>query len=250
MFPQGQRTSFVFGAPMTKVGKIMLIGYSAIYVVELLCEHWLAMPVYDWFALNPINSPGFRIWQVITHPLLHAPDAPIPFLLSCLVFYFFAGTLEYSLGTRRFITLYILAAVGGVAAGLPFSALPSFSFLFSGMTPSLSALIVVFGLLQPDATILLFFILPIKAKYLSYGVVVIAVLTFLAKANVHGAYHLGGMLFGYLYFRPPLQLLNANWWRWKYFEISQKRRRNRFTVIDGNRSGRNKNNDNDTPTIH
>lgn len=249
MFSQGQRISFGFGAPLTKVGKAMLIGYAVIYVVELLCEHWLAVPVYSWLALNPLTSPGFGIWQVITHPLLHAPDAPIGFLINCLVFYFFAGTIEYSLGTRKFITLYILAAIGGVAAGLPFSALPSFSFLFSGMMPSLLALIVVFGLMQPEASILLFFVLPIKAKYISYGTVIITLLTFLAKANVHGAYHLGGMLFGYLYFRPPTQLLNVNWWRWKYFELSQKRRRSRFTIIDGERSKRN-NNDNDKPTIH
>lgn len=248
MFPQGQRTSLGFGAPLTKVGKAMLIGYAAIYVVELLCEHWLAVPVYGWLALNPLTSPGFGIWQVITHPLLHSPNAPIPFLLSCLVFYFFAGTIEYSLGTRRFITLYVLAAVGSVVVGLPFSALPSFSFLFSGMVPSLLAMIVVFGLLQPEATILLFFVLPVKAKYISYGTVIVTVLTFLAKANVHGAYHLGGMLLGYLYFRPPTQLLKADWWRWKYFQLSQKKRRNRFTVIDGKPSDRNKKND--KPTIH
>jgi hypothetical protein len=37
------------------------------------------------------------------------------------------------------------------------------------MMPSLLSLIVIFGLLSPEATILLMFILPIKAKYLSYG---------------------------------------------------------------------------------
>jgi hypothetical protein len=58
---------------------------------------------------------------------------------------------------------------------------------------------------------------------------------------------LGGIGLGWLYFRSPTPWLDANWWRWKYFEYSQKRRRAKFTVIDG------KNNDyddDDKPTIH
>ena len=113
------------------------------------------------------------------------------------------------------------------------------------MMPSLLALIVVFGLLQPEATILLMFILPIKAKYISYGTIIVTALTFLAQTNVHGAYHLGGIGLGWLYFRGPSQWLDPNWWRWKHFEQTQKRRRSKFTVIDGQN-----NDDNDKPTIH
>jgi membrane associated rhomboid family serine protease len=245
MFPQGQRPSFGFGATLTPVGKKMLIMYASIYVLVLICEHWLAIPIYGLLALSPPGSGFFHFWQIVTHPLVHDPGAPIGFLINCLVFYFFAGIIESALGTRRFITLYCIAAAGAMVIGLPFSRLAAFSFPYAGMMASLLALIVIFGLLNPEATILLMFVLPIKAKYISYGTVVVTALTFLAKANVHGAYHLGGILFAYLYFRPPGHFLNANWWRWKYFEFTQKRRRSRFTVIDG----KNKDN-NDKPTIH
>ena len=245
MPPQGYRTTFAFGAPLTAVGKKMLIAYASIYVLELVCEHWLGIPVYRWLALWPLDSGAFRIWQLVTHPLIHDPRAPIGFLIDCVVFYFFAGTIEQALGTRRFIRLYALAALGGAAVGLPFTLLASFAAPYAGMTASLLALIVVFGLLQPEATILLMFILPVKAKYISYGTVIVTLLTFLAKANGHGAYHLGGILFGYLYFRSPGEWLNLNWWRWKYFEFTQKKRRSRFTVVDGKRRD-----DEDKPTIH
>ncbi len=244
MYPHGQHRSFGFGATLTPVGKIMLIVYASIYILELLCEHWLAIPLYGWLALNPLRSGTFQFWQVLTHPVIHNPGAPISFLINCLVFYFFAGTIESALGTRRFLALYIAAAVGGVIAGLLFSGLASFSVPYAGMMPSLLALIVTFGLLQPEAVILLFFVLPVKAKFISYGTVIVTALTFLAKANVHGAYHLGGILFGYLYFRPPFQLLNPNWWRWKSFDFFQRRKKSRFTVIKGDK------NDDDRPTIH
>ena len=74
---------------------------------------------------------------------------------------------------------------------------------------------VVFGLIHSESTILLMFILPIKAKYISFGTVIVTALTFLARTNVHGAYHLGGIVLAWLYFRSPTQWLDSNWWRWK-----------------------------------
>jgi membrane associated rhomboid family serine protease len=244
MFAQGNRRPIGFGVSLTQTGKTMLIGYVVIYILELVFEHWLAVPLYGWLALGPLNSGLFHVWQLVTHPFIHNPGAPFGFLINCLIFYFFAGTVESALGTRRFIKLYCTAALGGMVIGLLFSALSAFSTPFSGMMPSLLSLIVVFGLLQPEATILLMFVLPVKAKFISYGTIAVTALTFLAKANPHGAYHLGGILLAYLYFRPPGHLLNPNWWRWKYYERTQQKRRSRFTVIDG------KNDDDDTPTIH
>jgi hypothetical protein len=99
-------------------------------------------------------------------------------------------------------------------------------------------------LLQPEATILLMFVLPIKAKYISYGTTIVTALTFLAQTNVHGAYHLGGIGLAWLYFRAPTRWLDANWWRWKHVASAQNKGRAKFTVIEG------KKNDDDKPTIH
>jgi hypothetical protein len=114
------------------------------------------------------------------------------------------------------------------------------------MMPSLLSMVVIFGLLSPEATILLMFILPIKAKYLSYGTVIITFLTFLAKVNPHGAYHLGGILFGYLYYRGYGKSLDFNSIRLMYLERQLKKRRSRFTVIDGGKAEE----EEDTPTYH
>jgi membrane associated rhomboid family serine protease len=244
MLTQGHRNTIGFNNSLTQVGKTMLIVYGAIYVLELIGEHWLGIPFYRLLALSPFKSEAFHFWQLFTHPVIHDPGAPIGFLIDCVVFYFFAGTIESALGTRNFLRLYIIAALGGAAAGLIFSGLTSFSVPCAGMMPSLLALIVVFGLLQPESTILLMFVLPIKAKYISYGTIIITALTFLAQTNVHGAYHLGGIGLAWLYFRSPSQWLDTDWWRLKYYENSQGRRRSKFTVIDGHKD------DNDKPTIH
>jgi membrane associated rhomboid family serine protease len=197
-----------FGSSLTRTGKKLLLIYGAIYVLELFLEHWLHKPVVSLLQLYPLASPNFQVWQLITHPLIHDPSSPITFLISCIVFYFFSGPVENAFGTKRFLALFYLSAMAGALCGLCFSVVGGFNSPFLGMMPSLLSMIVVFGLLNPDATILLMFVLPIKAKYLSYGTLIVTALTFLAKANPHGAYHLGGILFGYLYLKGIGNLLD------------------------------------------
>lgn len=220
--------------------------YGAIYVAELLFEHWLNIHIVAWLQLYPVGSDNFYLWQIFIHPLIHHPQAPFAFIISCIVFYFFAGPVEKTFGTLRFLTLFYLSALGGAICGLLFSGVSGFSAPFLGMMPSLLSLIVVFGLLQPEATILLMFILPVKAKYLSYGTIVITALTFLAKVNPYGAYHLGGILFGYLYLKGPGALLDPKLLYFKYLEWQIQKKRARFTIIDGDKEKE----EDKKPTIH
>ncbi len=222
----------------------MLIIYAVIYVVELLCEHWLNVPLFFYGQLYPVQDPNFHFWQIVTHTFLHDPGHPFGFLINCLIFYFFAGPAEMAFKEKGFLILFYSAAFGGMVCGLLLSSVTGFNLPFSGMMPGLLAIIVIFGLLSPDATILLMFILPVKAKYLSYGTILITTLTFLAKANPDGAYHLGGILFGCLYFKGP-QYFNPKMIYLKYHQRKLSNKKSKFKVIDG---GADK--DNDKPTIH
>ena len=128
---------------------------------------------------------------------------------------------------------------------MAFSGVSGFGAPYAGMLTSLLSLIVVFGIINAEATILLMFILPVKAKYISYGTVLITILTFLAKANPHAAYHLGGMLLGYITFKGPGRLFPSNSLSAHYHAWRMKRKRSRFTVIDGKKDG-----DDEGPTYH
>jgi len=141
---------------------------------------------------------------------------------------------------------HVIFAPTPALCGLAFGSVVGFNTPFLGMMPSLLSLIVVFGLLNPEATILLMFVLPLKAKYLSYGTIIITFLTFLAKANPHGAYHLGGILFGYVYFRGPGNLVDPKLIYLKYRAWQLKKKRSRFKVVDSCEEKEDK----DTPTYH
>lgn len=244
MNPETMRPTFGFGSSLTPLGKRLIIIYTAIYVVELLLEHWVKVPVTSYLQLYPIGSPLFRIWQLITHPFIHDPRSPLGFMINGIMLYFFAAPVENALGSKRFLILFYFAAVGSAVFGLALSGIAEFSLPFMGMLSSLLALLVVFGLLNPEATIMLMFIIPVKAKYLSYGTVLITFLTFLAMANPFGAYHLGGIFFGYIYFRGPKRVFDPNLIYLRYLQWQLRRKKAGFRVIDGKKG------DDDKPTYH
>ena len=237
------QTGFTFGSGFTPLGKKLLILYAAVYVAELIFFHWFRIPRVSLLFIHPLGHPDFHLFQILTHPFVHDPTAPLSFLIHCLVFYFFSAPVERAVGGRGFLTLFFGAAAGSALCGMGFSLMADFAVPFGGMLPSLLALIVVFGLLNPDATILLMFIIPIKARYISYGTLLITLLTFLAKANPNGAYHLGGILFGWLWLAGPRHALDYRRLHMMYLEWKLKRKKARFRVIDGDK-------DKDRPTYH
>jgi len=240
------KISYEFGSRLTRLGKKLLLIYGVIYVLELLFEHWFKIPIVSLLMLHPYEHNSFHIWQLVSHPFIHDPYSPFSFLISCIVFYFFVGPVENYFGIKRFLAFFYTSALGGLLGGLAFSSVSGFNAPFSGMLPSLLSLIVIFGFLSPEATILLMFVLPIKAKYLSYGTIIVTFLTFLAKANPYGAYHLGGILFGYLYFKGYANLIDLNLLYERYLRWQLKKKRARFMVIDGNKGK----GDEDRPTYH
>ena len=246
MKPDRSGMTYDFGSRLTRLGQRMLLFYGIIYVLELIFEHWVGIPIYSYLCLFPFQDKHFFIWQLITHPFLHDPNSPLSFIMTCIVFYFFAGPVEEAFGIKRFLILFYISALGGLVFGLAFGSIAGLNTPFSGMLPSLLTLIVVFGLISPEATILLMFVLPLKAKYLSYGTIIITVLTFLSKVNPSGAFHLGGILLGYLYFRGWSPQDSIHWVRRKWLERQLKRKRSRFIVIEGNKKG----NEREKPTIH
>ena len=235
---------FGMGNQLSPLSKKMLILYTCVYVVELFSEHWLHIPIVSFLWFDPFGH--FGAWQIFSHPFIHDPKSPIAFLIDLLVLYFFLNPVERAIGSKRFLILFYISAIGGVIVGFLLSWLAGFTMPFMGMTPSLLSIIVVFGLLNPEATVLFMFVLPIKAKYISYGTVVVTLLTYIAKANTSGGYHLGGMLFGYLYLNYLKWGSLTGWIMMRYSEWSIRRKRTRFRVIDGEKNK----NGNDRPTIH
>jgi len=157
--------------------------------------------------------------------------------------YFFGGELEKLFGKRRFI---VFLSVCGIGAGL--------SMLVTGLdVPVVGASGIVYGVLlaygitYPNRVVYLYFLLPIKVKYLVMivgGLELFFSLGSLGDQGQSGIAHLahfGGMIFGgiYLYWDKIYMKI-----REKYYRQKLKSLKSKFKVVKNDKD------DDQDPTYH
>ncbi len=153
-----------------------------------------------WFGLfTPyLIGRGF-VWQFLSYQFLHAGLLHLFFNMFTL--YMIGATLERQIGSHAFVRLYLL---GGIFAGFV-NIVPHLFVEYPtiGASGAVCAVLAAFGLLNPQARLMLFVLfipIIIKARTL---VIVYAVLTAFQALGSHDGIahlaHLGGLVFGWLY---------------------------------------------------
>ena len=142
---------------------------------------------------------GERLWTPITYLFVHAPGGLFSthLLFNMLGLYWFGTPVERSIGSSEFLWLYLGA---GIAAGLVAIA-PAGATAVIGASGAVFAVMVVYATLFPDATIVLFFIVPLRAPV---AVLVFAVISVLfsvggGQPGISHLAHLAGLVAGGLY---------------------------------------------------
>jgi membrane associated rhomboid family serine protease len=146
----------------------------------------------------------FYVWQLGTYMFLHGNFMHL--FLNMYALLIFGVPVEQAWGSRRFLIFYLFTGIG---AGITILSLNTFlgginySMATIGASGAVFGLLLAFGMLFPDAEILLFFILPIKAKYLVFlygGIELYSLIASSGQSPISHAGHLGGILFGIIYF--------------------------------------------------
>ncbi|MBM3761509.1 MAG: rhomboid family intramembrane serine protease [Acidobacteria bacterium] len=184
--------------------KWLLIANTAVFVAYYLAMivGWGAL--FSPFRLVPEQTvEGLRVWQPLTYLFLHDPFGFSHILLNMLSLYMFGKTLEETWGTERFLRFYFICGVGAGLCVIVAGYLTNTEAIATiGASGAIFGLLLAFGMLFPDATVLYSFLFPIKAKYL---VMIIGAITFLSSLKVNSGVshiaHLGGMLVAFLLLR-------------------------------------------------
>jgi len=149
-----------------------------------------------YLGLVPFSNPywSFLPWQVITYQFLHADFMHIFF--NMLMLWMFGMEIENIMGSRKFLVFYLLAGIGG---GLLQLFLGAGSGIIIGASGAVFGVMVAFAMFFPDRMIYIYFLFPVKAKYL---IVFLMVIEFLSVGNgsfVAHLAHLGGAITGFLF---------------------------------------------------
>lgn len=241
-----------FGDPLpfdSGLLKIVLGASVGLYVLQLVLSSWVGLPVFEQLAWWPFDSGAFRPWQPLTAFLLNGPD-PLGAFFTWLAFYFFLPPVEQSLGARGLGRAAALTVLVSIGLGLLLQLVGAIvgERPFSGPGPLLTALTVLFGFTRPNASILLFFVLPVRALWIAWGSGLLALLYFLSTRSLDSALWLSGWIGAWIWLRgDPFQGLRKRWLRFRYDRLNRRLRK--LEVIEGGR-GRGASSRDDGPIYH
>lgn len=109
-----------------------------------------------------------QVWRLVTFVFIPENLRPFWLFISCYFYYWIGSTLERQWGTAKF-TVYYLGGMALTVLGVAIaSILSGVDIPIYGAGYVNFAMFLAFASLFPDAQVLLFFIIPIRIKWLAY----------------------------------------------------------------------------------
>lgn len=199
---------FTFFPPVIKNLLIINVG---VFVLQLIFDNLMFGGVPGWyflnkyFALNPLTGfdvfgkPfNFQIWQIITYQFMHADFMHI--LFNMFMLWMFGIEIEHIMGSRKFLLYYLLCGIGAGLLHVLFSPVLSDTLAYTiGASGAVFGVMIAFAMFFPDRYIFIYFLIPIKAKYLIAILVVFEFLSVNEPSVVAHLAHIGGALTGFIF---------------------------------------------------
>jgi len=166
------------------------------------------------------SAVGSQPWRLLTFQFLHG--GMFWFFISMLVLWIMARPLEESWGSLRFLVFWLVSVLGasGTAAvlGQP----------LAGDVFLSTSLLFTYATLFPDTEFYMFFILPVKVKWLALlggGYLVLS--SFVGYGLITGVANVAGMSAGYLFFLATRRLPSR---RKLAFELAKRKNQAKAAV--------------------
>ena len=154
-----------FGIP--NLMRVIVIGNVAVYILSMLTMYTNPAAL-DFLKFNLNGLLHGEIWRIVTFIFYPSSSSPFWLLISLYFYYWIGSTLERQWGTAKF-TLYYISGVLLTAVGVLIASLISGqSYTVAGSYYVNLSMFFAFAFLFPDTTVLLFFILPVRMKWLAY----------------------------------------------------------------------------------
>ena len=230
--------------PFTKAVKWLIILNTVIFVLQRFLEA-VRLPqlasLFDYLALVPVAVLHGHVYQLVTYAFLHTGLGHIFF--NMLTLWFLGSLLESDRGTRWFLQLYFVGAVG---AALTTIALSYAGFLrltpytaTEGASGAIFALLIGIAVLMGEMEFWMFPLpFQIKAKWMAAIWIIIALLGSISGGgSIAYVAHLGGIFFGYAFVkmfphRAPVGRASEKYYgvrNW-YYRWKRKRAARKFEV--------------------
>lgn len=143
----------------------VIIGNVLVYLVDMMDSTGTFM--YFLYFNSSLILRG-EIWRLVTFIFIPTNSSLLWFAISLYFYYFIGSSLERYWGSGKFTIYYLF----GIILTMIYGAVTS--FVLSGSYLAIDAFYInlsmffAFAMLFPDTRVLLFFIFPVKVKWLAY----------------------------------------------------------------------------------
>ncbi|HIZ55528.1 MAG TPA: rhomboid family intramembrane serine protease [Firmicutes bacterium] len=142
---------------------LYIVGINAlVYVIDMILVNgsggMQSLASYLSFSVPDILNG--QVWRIISFICLPPASSPMWIVINLYFYYLMGSWLENAWGSFRFTLYYVIGILGTILAGLV-TGYATNSYI------NLS-LFLAAAQLFPDSELLVFFILPVKMKYLAY----------------------------------------------------------------------------------
>ncbi|MBN1118080.1 MAG: rhomboid family intramembrane serine protease [Bacteroidales bacterium] len=191
----GTNRNFLSNLP--QVTRFLIIANVAFFALNFLMQG----RINYWLALYSPNTGLFKSYQLISHMFLHAGFFHI-FMNIFFGVYMFGRMLESYIGSQRFFILYFVSGLGAAGLQLLVYHIMGVQGAMVGASGAVYGILAAFAYLFPNVELMVFpFPVPVKAKYLIPGFLVLSVYQGLSNNpgdNVAHFAHIGGAVIGFI----------------------------------------------------
>lgn len=178
----------------TDVIKILIGVNTVLFLIDALFSLNLA----SIFGLSP-QTVFPMVWQPFSYLFIHGSFWHLA--INMLVLWMFGSELESIWGKPQFIKYYLITGVGSGCVWLLFN-LSQSNMILIGASGAVYGILLAYGMIFPNRTVLLYFVIPIKVKWFVLFIGILAFYSSLGTGtNISHLTHLSGMVIGYFYLR-------------------------------------------------
>lgn len=214
-------SDFQYGVqPITPIVKRLIIANVAIwFLLVMVVQNFFLKnnSIYEWFGLVPYKIlSAFWVWQPFSYFFIHSENV-FHIVFNMLMLWWLGSELEGYWGKRYFVIYYLACALG--AAFIYVGAVVAYYLVTNNSAPllypvvgasgAIFGLILAYGMIFGERTVLFFMLFPMKAKYF---VMILAGIEFFNlmgqgfSSQVSNLAHLGGFICGYLMLKATPKL--------------------------------------------
>lgn len=165
--------------------RYIVIGTAAIFILRMFLTDVSAL---DFLNYNLNSLLHGEIWRIVSFVFVPNTTRPLMLLIELYFYYWIGSTLERQWGTAKF-NLYYFSGVLLTVIAVSVASLISGANLMIGGTYYINlSMFLAFACLFPDTQVLLFFIVPIKMKWLAIADAVLIGYDMIAYA-VNGSWY-------------------------------------------------------------